>query len=122
MLFKEILHERYTALSPLFNELFDLALKRQTPFGRSVAGSGERLPDGGIRPRSYRQSKMFYNIGPNIEYHCETANLNLSGSTYVVSWICLMRNIKNYISIAKSARRRSMSCNSWDPTPSRLRC
>lgn len=76
MLFKEILDERYTALSPLFNELFDLALKRQTHSGDLLLvlenGFLTEEPD----PDHAGKVKMFYNVGPNMEYHCETANHN----------------------------------------------
>lgn len=67
MLFKEILDERYTALSPLFNELFDLALKRQTHPGDLLLvlenGFLTEEPD----PDHAGKVKMFYNIGPNME-------------------------------------------------------
>ena len=74
MLFNEILKERSDQLSPLFNELFDLALKYQTHSGDLLL----TLENGFLTEEPDHDDagkvKLFYNIGPKMEYHCETAS------------------------------------------------
>lgn len=73
MLFNEILKSKYDQLKPLFDELFDLAIKHQTHSGdlllvlENAHLTEETDPNDG-------KVTLYYNIGPTMEYHCETAN------------------------------------------------
>jgi hypothetical protein len=74
MLFNEILKAKYEELAPLFDDLFDLAINNQTHSGDLLLvmenGFLTEEPD----TEEADKFKLFYNIGPNMEYHCETAN------------------------------------------------
>lgn len=74
MLFNKILNEKDKILSPNFDELFNLAIKNQTHPGdlllvmeNAVLGSDED-------PNNPANLRLYYNIGSDIEGHCEGTN------------------------------------------------
>jgi hypothetical protein len=74
MLFNDILNQKYDAFKPLFDQLFELAISNQTHSGDLLLAMEHAslrdepdYDDGG-------KMKMFYRIGTDMDYHCETAN------------------------------------------------
>jgi hypothetical protein len=76
MLFNEILKQKYDKLSPLFEELFELAIKKQTHSGDLLLVMENALLTEEPDPEDHDRIKLFYNIGPGMDFHCETANHN----------------------------------------------
>jgi hypothetical protein len=74
MLFNEILQDKYDTLKPVFSESFELAIKNQTHSGdlllvmENAHLTEEPDHDDG------EKMKVFYNIGPGMDHHCETAS------------------------------------------------
>jgi hypothetical protein len=76
MLFNDILKEKYDQLAPVFNKLFDLAIKNQTHSGDLLLVMENAHLTEESDPDDNEKVKLFYNIGPTMDYHCETANHN----------------------------------------------
>jgi hypothetical protein len=74
MLFNEILKEKFDTLSPLFNALFDLAIKNQTHSGDLLLVMEHALLAEERDLDDPEKQKLYYNIGTGMDYHCETAS------------------------------------------------
>lgn len=74
MLFNDILKEKYDQLAPVFDKLFDLAIKHQTHSGDLLLIMENAHLTEEPDPDENDKVKLFYNIGPTMDHHCETAN------------------------------------------------
>lgn len=74
MLFNDILKEKYDQLAPVFDKLFDLVVKHQTHSGDLLLIMENAHLTEEPDTDDNDKVKLFYNIGPTMDHHCETAN------------------------------------------------
>lgn len=74
MLFNEVLKEKYQKLEPLFNELFALAIKNQAHPGDMLLVMENAMIRDEIDTEDPSKYHGHYNLGPGMDYHCETEN------------------------------------------------
>ncbi len=80
MLFQEILNEKYKSLKPCFNDLFDLSIKNQTHSGDLLLVMENAVLGDEKDPDNPDNLKLYYNIGLDIEGHCESTNSEFIGA------------------------------------------
>lgn len=79
MLFKDILNKKYQKLSPIFDDLFDMALKNQTNTGGLLFVNENASLSVGRSDEEPPTNKYFYEPGWNFEGHSGQTNYNFIG-------------------------------------------